>query len=129
MVRMYLIPNNLLTSAILRKENIAAKTSKMIEFLKNHTYSASSINMYLRNPMEFYMNYVLGLREHEDLLDEPDARHVGTFIHELLEEEFKPFLGKKPNIDQKFQKRFMKNFEDRFGDYYQVIRHIGSTIS
>ena len=86
----------------------------MIEFLKTRTYSASSINVYLRDPMEFYTNYVLKLKEHEDLLDEPDARHVGTFIHDLLQETFKPFLGKKPSIDQAFQDRFMKIFEDRF---------------
>ena len=70
--------------------------------------------MYMRNPMEFYMNYVLGLREQEDLLDEPEARQVGTFIHELLEEAFKPFLGKGVNIDHRFRDRFIKMFEDRF---------------
>ena len=40
-------------------------------------YSASSVNMYLRNPVEFYYNYVLGLKETEDLLDEPEARQSG----------------------------------------------------
>jgi len=90
------------------------KTPEMIAFLKNHIYSASSINTYLRNPMEFYINYVLGLREQEDLLDEPEARHVGTFIHEILEEGFKPFLGKKPEIDNAFRATFMKIFEAKF---------------
>lgn len=100
------------------QDNIVLKTPAMIEFLKNHTYSASSVNMYLRNPMDFYRNYVLGLREQEDLLDEPEARHVGTFIHELLEETFKPFLNKNPKIDQVFRDKFAKRFDQRFDETF-----------
>ena len=96
------------------KKRSVRKTPEMITFLKGHTYSASSVNMYLRDPMEFYTNYVLGLREQEDLLDEPEARHVGTFIHELLEEAFRPFLNKTPKIDTAFRSRFTKIFDQKF---------------
>jgi len=94
------------------------KTSAMIEFLRGRTYSASSINMYLRNPMEFYINYVLGLREQDDMLNEPDARHIGTFIHGLLEKTFKPFLQQAPRIDEAFRKRFQQCFEERFDEVF-----------
>jgi hypothetical protein len=100
------------------EKRVVAKTPEMIAFLKNHTYSASSINMYLRNPIDFYVNYVLGLREQEDLLDEPEARHVGTFIHELLEDGFKPFMNRKPRIDQVFRDRFMGLFEKKFTETF-----------
>ncbi len=100
------------------KKRSVRKTPEMIDFLRAHTYSASSINMYLRDPMEFYMSYVLGLREQEDLLDEPEARHVGTFIHELLEESFRPFLNKEPKIDKAFRDRFAKIFEQRFEEKF-----------
>jgi len=90
------------------------KTPEIIDFLKNHTYSASSINTYLKDPIEFYYNYVLGLRETEDLLDEPDARHIGTFVHELLEEAYNPYLNKKPVINKTFRNRFERVFEQRF---------------
>jgi hypothetical protein len=99
-------------------QKIVYKTPEIIEFLKKHTYSASSINMYLRNPMEFYTNYVLALREQEDLLDEPEARHVGTFIHELLEDAFKPFLGKAPKIDKAFRAHFENIFETKFEEVF-----------
>lgn len=101
-----------------RKRSVR-KTEGIIEFLKNYRYSASSINTYLRNPLEFYYNYVLGLREKENLLQDPEARHVGTFIHELLEESFKPFLGKNPIIDVKFKKFFMDLFHKRFEDKFE----------
>jgi len=100
------------------KKKVVQKTPEMIAFLKNHTYSASGINMYLRNPMEFYTNYVLGLREQEDILDEPEARHVGTFIHELLEEGFRPFLRKKPVIDKAFRDHFATIFERKFEEAF-----------
>jgi len=96
------------------QEKRIKKTPKMIECLKKHVYSASSINTYLRDPMEFYTNYVLRLREKEDLLDEPEARHVGTFVHELLEDVFLPFVNKKPKIDAGFCKRFEERFEEKF---------------
>jgi len=100
-------------------KKVIPKTKEMVEVLKNHTFSASSINMYLRDPIEFYYNYVLGLREKEDLLDEPENRQVGIFVHELLEETFKPFVGKKPLIDAKFRKYFQKVLDGRFQSTFE----------
>ncbi len=95
-------------------KKIILKTPAVIERLKDMRYSASSVNAYLRNPLEFYYNYVLGLKSKEDLLDEPQARQIGTFLHELLEEGFRPFLNKRPKIDSAFRHRFIKIFEDKF---------------
>ena len=102
------------------KESLRAvpKTKEVVEFLKTFTYSATSVNTYLRNPYEFYQNYVLGLREKEDLLDDPQSRHIGTFIHGLLEDAFKPWIGKKPVIDVQFQKHFKDMFESRFHQFF-----------
>jgi ATP-dependent helicase/nuclease subunit B len=90
------------------------KTQPMVEALRRHRYSASSLNLYLRNPMDFYMTYVLGVREREDMLDEPDSRQIGTFLHGLMEEAFAPFIGRTPKVDAGFRHRFMDIFERRF---------------
>lgn len=90
------------------------KTPEMIAMLKEHSYSASSINTYLKNPLDFYHRYVLGLREAEDLLDEPEARQIGTFVHELLERVFRPFEKTKPVLDAAFMKDFQKQFDREF---------------
>jgi hypothetical protein len=95
-------------------KTVIRKTAQMIAFLRTMRYSASSINTYVRNPVEFYYSYVLGLKQQDDLLDEPDGRHVGTFIHELLEEAFKPFLRKRPRIDEAFRQRFVRMFDEKF---------------
>lgn len=93
---------------------MAEKTDKIIEFLKTMPYSPSSLNTYIRNPYEFYLNYVLGLRQEEDLLDDPDSKQVGIFVHALLERAFRPFLGRKPVIDEAFLKIFYQMFDAEF---------------
>ncbi len=102
-----------------RFERMISKTPPMIDFLKHYCFSASSINLYLRNPMEFFFAYVLGLREQEDLLNEPENREVGIFIHELFEEAFRPFIGRFPVRDTKFrndvQKIFITRYNNSFG--------------
>lgn len=90
------------------------KTAEMIEFMKRNRYSSSRINTYLNCPLQFYYQYVLGLQEKEDLLDEPQAPHIGNFIHELLEETFSKFKGKKPLIDKKFQEYFFNRMDEKF---------------
>lgn len=96
----------------------ALKTPAMIDYLRRLTFSATSVNAYLRNPYVFYQQYVLGLRPVEDMLDDPQSRHVGTFIHGLLEDAFRPFIGRKPVIDKDFKKAFRQVFEKRFHDYF-----------
>ncbi|MFH1505144.1 MAG: PD-(D/E)XK nuclease family protein [Candidatus Omnitrophota bacterium] len=90
------------------------KTPQIIKSMKEQAYSASRVNTYLRCSLQFYYQYVLGLREREDLLDEPQAYHIGNFIHELLEEAFKEFKGRKPVIDGKFRKRFFEQLDEKF---------------
>src|SRR5206468_3417208 len=41
----------------------AVKSAAIVDHLRGMKYSATSINMYIRNPMEFYQKYVLGLEE------------------------------------------------------------------
>jgi hypothetical protein len=94
------------------------KTPRMIEMLKNHVFSASSVNTYLNNPYQFYLDQVLGLREEEDLLDEPDARAVGTFIHEVLREAYRPVIEKPYTPDEAFETELLRIFEAKFAERF-----------
>jgi len=97
-----------------QKQRVIPKTPAMIAFLKSFKFSASSINTYLQNPYDFYCRHVLGLRDKGDLLDDPESRHVGVFIHALLQETFGIFTGKKPVLDKDFRNYFQKSYESRF---------------
>jgi ATP-dependent helicase/nuclease subunit B len=97
-----------------KKQRVIPKTPEMVQFLRNFKYSASSINTYLQNPYDFYCRYVLGLKIQDDLLEDPESRHIGIFIHDLLQEAFAGFTGKKPVLDTHFRKYFQKIYESRF---------------
>ncbi|MBF0387084.1 MAG: PD-(D/E)XK nuclease family protein [Candidatus Omnitrophica bacterium] len=95
-------------------KRVAPKTPKIMEFLKTFTFSASSVNAYVKNPYEFYSRYVLGLREQEDLLDEPDAAIIGNFLHKFLEEAYRPLEGSRLVLADDFELRFWSLFERHF---------------
>ncbi|MDE2028536.1 MAG: PD-(D/E)XK nuclease family protein, partial [Candidatus Omnitrophica bacterium] len=90
------------------------KTPAMVDFLKSFRFSASSINTYLQNPYNFYCRYVLGLRPKDDLLEDVESRHIGVFIHELLQEVFGIFVGKKPVLDAAFRRYYQKVYDSKF---------------
>lgn len=98
------------------------KTEAMVRFLKKATYSASRLNTYLKCPLQFYYQYVLGLRERDDLLQDPQDYHIGTFIHELLADTFKVFIGRKPVIEKSFRKNFFRKMEEKFESFDRRMR-------
>lgn len=108
------IPRAAFNISISIDEPSAVKTKEMVEYLKNCKYSASRLNSYLNCPLQFYYQYVLGLSKQDDLLDEPQASHIGTFIHELLENTFMKFKGTKPVIDGDFRKYFNACMDKKF---------------
>ncbi|MEI8348802.1 MAG: PD-(D/E)XK nuclease family protein [Candidatus Omnitrophota bacterium] len=108
------VPKAVFSLELNRQEKVITKSSEMLEALRKDTYSASRLNVYLECPLQFYYKYVLGLSETEDLLDEPEARDVGDFIHELLEVAFRKFVNKKPVIDKEFKAFFWNTFEEKF---------------
>jgi len=90
------------------------KTPAYLEHLDQLIFSASSLDTYMGCPLRFYYQYVLGLREREDLLEEAEGADIGNFVHALLEEAFKRFLGRAPKIDAKFRKKFFEDFDELF---------------
>jgi ATP-dependent helicase/nuclease subunit B len=99
----------------MQPRSVSVKKKKQeLDLLSGMTYSASGVNTYLTCPLQFYYRYVLGLEEKDDLLDEPEARDIGTFIHGLLETAFAQFLHKRPVIDKAFEKYFFQELDRQF---------------
>jgi len=105
---------------ISKRENIK-KNEKILTFLKNFSYSPTSLDTYLKCPLRFYYQYVLRLSQKPRLLEETEAYEVGQFVHSLLENSFKNFLGKKPEINQEFERLFLKMFEEAFYEKFEKI--------
>jgi len=104
---------------VTHEEVIIQKSKEMISLLKNFNFSASSIDTYLHCPLQFYYRYVVALKEQEDLLDEPEARQIGNFLHKLLEDTYQIFLNAKLEINKSFERKFLQEFQKRFDAEFQ----------
>jgi ATP-dependent helicase/nuclease subunit B len=113
------------------------KSLRMIEFLKDYPFSATSLNTYLSCPLQFYFEYVLGLRERDVISEELEKEEIGSFVHLVLSEYFKGRAGsvlteKALNLGE-FEKIFHQHFGEQYGQdpageiyllRHQVRRHL-----
>jgi CRISPR/Cas system-associated exonuclease Cas4 (RecB family) len=95
------------------------KSMEVVRFLKEYPFSASSLNTYLSCPLQFYYEYVLGLREREVVSEEFEKEEIGSFVHLVLCDYFKGKTGsvlteKELNLKE-FEKVFRKHFEEQYG--------------
>lgn len=104
---------------VLPKRIEIKKTPEITAFLSQRDYSVSSINTYLHCPLRFYYQYVLGLKEKENLLGQLQGVDIGTFVHELLAQEFAEFIGKKPLVNKGFKKKFLSSLDKKFADEFE----------
>jgi hypothetical protein len=82
----------------------------VLETLKNlatYGFSPSSLNTYIRDKEQFYTQYVLQIKQFEEVEENIAANTFGTIVHNILENLYIPFLGKtiyQSNIDEFIQK-------------------------
>ncbi|NEN22923.1 hypothetical protein G3O08_05350 [Cryomorpha ignava] len=89
-------------------ELVIEKTPEVIAKIREHLQtklSISSINRYLDDPLDWYYNYILRLRE-------PDTGEInfatfGNIVHEVLENLYIPFKGKVLKTDDLKQMKTM----------------------
>jgi CRISPR/Cas system-associated exonuclease Cas4 (RecB family) len=95
------------------------KTPEMIRFLMEYSFSATCLNTYLYCPLQFYYEYVLGLREREVVSEEFEKEEIGSFVHLVLSNYFKEriesALTEKELSLKEFEKIFNKHFEEQYG--------------
>ena len=119
-----------------------AKSPEVVDLLRGFAYSATALDAYLACPLRFYRAYVLRLREKAEVADRMERKDIGTFIHSILEEYFKPFVGRTlraedlspGGIGALVDRRFATEYGGRpSGSAYlmslQVRRHLGEFIA
>jgi CRISPR/Cas system-associated exonuclease Cas4 (RecB family) len=87
-----------------------AKSEKVKEILRKYfsgapdlkRFSPSAVNDYLSCSLKFYYRYLLRLQEPEAVSSDLDARSFGTLLHAVMENLYKPYLG-KVLTDEDFQ--------------------------
>lgn len=81
------------------------KTSDIMQKLQNFlqggekSLSASSINMYLDCPLQFYFSVVEGLSEVDEVAETIEASTFGSIFHSVMEWIYAPFIGKLVTAD------------------------------
>ncbi|HIZ87030.1 MAG TPA: PD-(D/E)XK nuclease family protein [Candidatus Coprenecus pullistercoris] len=82
-----------ITGSTLRSVPPVLKTPEIVAMLSDMTFSNSSLQMWLRCPMRFYYQYVLGLEEEEDVSEGVDNAAFGTLYHYVMNELYAPYIG------------------------------------
>ena len=59
------------------------------DYLKNFTYSASSLNAYIACPLKFYLKYVAHIEPEETIEESVEQRVLGNVMHKILENTFR----------------------------------------
>ncbi|MDG1227046.1 MAG: PD-(D/E)XK nuclease family protein [Polaribacter sp.] len=70
-----------------------AVLERLKEIAKNGI-SPSTLTNYLHNPISFYKQKILKLKEFDDVEETVAYNTLGTVVHNTLEELYKPFVGK-----------------------------------
>jgi len=73
------------------------KTKEILEKLKEQAikgFSPSTLTNYLYNPIDFYKQKILGLRDYKEVEETVAANTMGTIIHDTLDVLYQPFIGK-----------------------------------
>ena len=98
-------PNHVLTHQIYKpflpdiahKPMSIAKSQSVMLRLKEICetgFSPSALTSYIRNPIDFYFQKILRIREYEEVEENIALNTLGTIIHKCLEALYKPFLNK-----------------------------------
>jgi hypothetical protein len=81
---------------------VISKNELVFERLKEIAkagFSPSSLTNYLYNPVAFYKQKVLRIKEFDDVEETVAYNTLGTVVHEALDELYKPFIGHFLTVD------------------------------
>ncbi|MBX2845401.1 MAG: PD-(D/E)XK nuclease family protein [Saprospiraceae bacterium] len=102
-------------------EKEAEVLEKIVHFLQHRGLSASSINKLVRNPLDFYFQYIVQLRVPDALEENIEANTFGSIVHHSLEVLYAPYIGQvltQDAIDTMFTKA-SEVLTEQFGKHYQ----------
>ncbi len=89
------------------------KTPEIIEKIRSLAssgFSPSALTTYIRNPLDFYTQYVLGVREQDEIEETVAFNTLGTVVHNCLETLYRPLESKY--LSEEIIGDFLKNLEE-----------------
>lgn len=89
------------TPQISQNLEVVKKSKEIIATLKSIAkkgFSPSSLSQYIRNPIDFYNQKILGVSSNNPFEETIAANTFGSIIHNTLEEFYKPLIGSVLNV-------------------------------
>ncbi|MFD0799166.1 PD-(D/E)XK nuclease family protein [Maribacter chungangensis] len=88
----------------------------------NEGFSPSSLSNYIRNPVDFYKQNLLGIKDTVAVEETIAANTFGTIVHDALEELYTPYVGTvlskenlihaKTKLNETIHRNFLKTYMD-----------------
>ncbi|WP_248724462.1 PD-(D/E)XK nuclease family protein [Seonamhaeicola sp. ML3] len=104
--------------------NVVKKTTKVTEAIKTLArkgFSPSSLTNYIRNPIDFYYQKILGIKAFNEVEETVAANTLGTVVHNTLEDFYKPLVGTYLSVDniKELKKEIPKRVIQHFKEIYK----------
>lgn len=99
-----------------------SKTNAILNKLKtlaNKGFSPSSLTNYVRNPIDFYYEKILDIKDFEDVEENIAANTLGSVIHNTLEDFYKPLEGEF--LTQNHLKTFITQIEETVINHFKKL--------
>jgi ATP-dependent helicase/DNAse subunit B len=96
-----IVPN--IASKPIRIAKSDAVLVRLKEIAIGKGFSPSALTTYIRNPIQFYFQRILSIKESEEVEENIALNTLGTIIHETLEALYKPFINTfltAPNLEK-----------------------------
>lgn len=94
-------------------------------------FSPSALANYLRNPVGFYFQRILRIRDAEEVEENIALNTLGTIIHNVLENLFKPYVGLVLEVEHfdEMLGKMTHEIEEQFNEVYAASgRKIGKNL-
>ncbi len=135
-LEVYNLPNHSLTKTVIghtttlkaSAKKTVKKTDAVLQEIKNISsryFSPSALTSYIRNPIDFYYQRILKLKELEDVEETVASNTMGTIVHNTLENLYRPLIGQVltsenlkallPLIEIEVKQQFTNEYKE--GDY------------
>ncbi len=85
-----------------QKLKVITKTDALLKdifLVAKKGFSPSSLTNYMRNPIDFYYQKILKIREYEDVEETVAANTLGTVVHNTLEDFYSPLINQVLTVD------------------------------
>jgi len=87
------------------KEVTIAKEGKAVQEVlqrylnKQKTLSPSALTQYILNPIDFFFNYVAGIKEPKEVTGVVEANEIGSILHKVMEYFYEDAVGQEINAE------------------------------